>query len=101
MPIEDTEASASRAANTARQPAGPPASNAGGTGAAVSEARAQAIALEAAGLTQSQVDYFSIHLDRDDGRTVYEIEFRQGRMEYECEIDAATGAILEWDAEYD
>ena len=40
-------------------------------------------------------------LDRDDGRTVYEVEMRNGRMEYDCDIDAATGTILTWESDYD
>lgn len=57
--------------------------------------RAKAIALEHAGLTASQVIFTHASMDRDDGRTVYEIEFRQGRTEYEYKIDAASGRILE------
>ena len=37
------------------------------------------------------------HLDHDDGRMTYEIEMRKGFVEYDCEIDAQTGAILDWD----
>ena len=40
-------------------------------------------------------------LDRDDGRYVYEVEMRNGRMEYECDINAVTGVIIEWDADWD
>ena len=42
-----------------------------------------------------------IKLDNDDGRLLYEGELREGYIEYEFEIDAATGVIIEWDAEID
>ena len=37
----------------------------------------------------------------DDGRGVYEIEFYVGNTEYDSEIDAHSGAILEARAEKD
>ena len=40
-------------------------------------------------------------LDRDDGRYVYEIELRNGAAEYECDINAVTGVILDWDTDLD
>lgn len=40
-------------------------------------------------------------LDRDDGRAVYELELRSGRTEYECDIDALSGTVLKWEADYD
>lgn len=61
--------------------------------------RAKAIALEHAGLSASEARFTQVGMDREQGTTVYEIEFRQGRVEYEYKIDAATGRILdyEWD----
>ena len=47
----------------------------------LTEDQALAIALEHAGLTKEQLDFSNVHLDRDDGRWVYEIEFREGRTE--------------------
>ena len=38
-------------------------------------------------------------LDRDDGRYVYEVEMRSGRTEYDCEINAVTGVILDWEVD--
>lgn len=57
-------------------------------------ARAKASALEHAGLTDSQVRFTHVGMDREDGRVVYEVEFRQGNAEYEYKIDAETGRIL-------
>lgn len=40
-----------------------------------------------------------IELDEDDNQLVYEIEIRDGQMEYDFEIDAVTGAMLKFDQE--
>ena len=74
----------------------------GGTGSTdsgsyIGEAKAQSIALSAAGLTAGQVSRLRCHLERDDGRWEYQVEFRSGSMEYEYEIDALTGSILSRD----
>ena len=63
--------------------------------------RAKEIALEKAGLTAADVTFTETHSDYDDGRFVYEIEFRQGRTEYSAEILAADGTIISWDIDND
>ena len=63
--------------------------------------KAKSIALDHAGLKSSSVTFLKAKLDYDDGRAVYEGEMRADRMEYEFEIDAVSGAILEWDADWD
>ncbi len=45
--------------------------------------------------------YINAKLDRDDGRTVYEVDIRFGRIEFEYEIDANSGTILSRDMDYD
>ncbi len=40
-----------------------------------------------------------LSLDQDDGRLVYEGKIIHNQMEYEFEIDAHSGTILEWDVE--
>lgn len=63
----------------------------------IGKEKAKEIALEKApGAKVTDCD-----LDTDDGRSVYEIEMKNGRMEYECKIDAYTGKILTWESEYD
>ena len=63
--------------------------------------KAQEIALNHAGVGAGDAYEFEAELDHDDGVTVYEIEFKSGKMEYEYKIDAYTGAILEHEAEID
>lgn len=58
-------------------------------------------ALNHAGLSAGSVTFTKAKLENDDGISVYEIEFRQGQMEYEYTIDATKGTILEWDKDYD
>ena len=61
--------------------------------------KAKAIALKDAGL--GSATFTKAKLDTDDGIKIYDIEFRSGNMEYDYEIDAKTGTILEKDAEID
>ena len=68
----------------------------------ISSEKAQQIALENAGLSADGVTFIRTHLDYDDGRAEYEVEFYQGNMEYDYDIDAVNGTILSYDhdAEY-
>lgn len=63
----------------------------------ISEDAAKQIALETAGKTAEQVRFTKAHLDNDNGRPEWEIEFVEGGMEYEFDIDAHTSAVLEMD----
>lgn len=67
----------------------------------IDEAEAKAIALKKAGLKENEVVFTKAKLDYDDGRQVYEIEFRKDRIEYEAEIDAKDGTIIEWNVDKD
>ena len=56
---------------------------------------AKAIALADAGLTEEEVTFTKEKLDWDDGVAVYDIDFHTSDMEYEYEINAATGVIMD------
>ncbi|WP_296628250.1 PepSY domain-containing protein [uncultured Negativibacillus sp.] len=71
------------------------------TDTAVSLEQAQQLALQKAGLSDSEVTWKKLEQDEDDGRIVYELEFISGRTEYDCEIDAATGNFLKFEQEQD
>lgn len=72
-------------------------STGGNSGTIISLDEARSIALKKVpGAAASDV---RIHLDRDDGRQVYEGEIYYNQMEYEFEIDASTGTVIEWSAE--
>ena len=61
--------------------------------------RAKAIALGDAGV--SGVSFTKVKLDYEDGVKVYEVEFYKDNVEYDYEIDAATGSIRERSVEED
>lgn len=61
--------------------------------------KAKATALSHAGLKESQVTGMLVKRDYDDGRLEYEVEFWSGATEYDYTIDAATGAVLDYDVE--
>ena len=61
--------------------------------------KAKKIALKKAGLTEKDGTWKKEKTDRDDGRMTYELEFVSGEMEYDFEIDAESGSILEFEKE--
>ena len=64
-------------------------------------AKAKSVALNHAGVSEGKAYDMDIELDDEDGRLIYEVEFKFGGMEYSYEINAATGAILKHEAELD
>lgn len=62
---------------------------------------AKSAALKKAGVKDSDVIWKKLERDRENGRLVYKGEFVRGSLEYEFEIDGATGEFLEWDVEMD
>lgn len=59
-------------------------------------------ALSHAGLAAEDVYFTHTHLEFDDGRWQYDVEFHKDNVEYDYDIDALTGEILSFDhdAEY-
>ena len=67
------------------------------TGSYIGDDAAKAAALQRAGLTEDQVRWEKCELDEDDGLFSYELEFSSGQHEYECEVEAFTGEILNFE----
>ena len=64
-------------------------------------AKAKSVALNHAGVSEGKAYDMEIELDDEDGRLIYEVEFKSGGREYSYEIDASSGAILKHEAELD
>lgn len=60
---------------------------------------ARDIALTRAGVTAGRALFSKTKLDRDDGKLSWEMEFFADGTEYEIDIDAATGDILDYETE--
>ena len=71
------------------------------SGSVIGEAAAKSAALSHAGVSESDASSMRVELDRDDGYTIYEVDFRVGRMEYEYKIDAYSGTVLQAENDYD
>lgn len=67
----------------------------------ISRERAKSIALSNAGVNENNIRDFSIELDYENGKTVYEISFEVGNTDYEYEIDAISWKIVYKDIEKD
>ena len=67
----------------------------------LSKEQAQKIALEYLGLTAEQVTRMRAEFDIDDGIPQFDVEFRQGKWEFEFEIHAENGNILSYEKDYD
>ena len=67
----------------------------------ISASDAKAIVLSHAGLGESEVTFKKFKLDEDDGIYKYEVEFKKGFVEYEYEINARNGSIIDFEKEID
>lgn len=59
----------------------------------------KAIAAEHAGLSAQKVTFTQVKLEVDDGVQVYDVSFINNNIEYDYQINATTGAILEFEAD--
>jgi len=59
------------------------------------------IALDHAGVSKSEVVFDDVEFEHDDGRKMFEIEFDSSTHEYEYDINAETGKILDHEIEKD
>ena len=71
----------------------------------ISEAKAKEKALSDANLKENEVSELSVELDYNDddnnGNTIYEVSFKNGQQEFDYDIDATNGKILNKNVEID
>lgn len=79
----------------------PSAAPAASSSSTITEAEAKQIALNHAGISESETERMRVKLGRDDGVQEYEVNFYVGNREYDYDINAATGEIRSYDSEID
>jgi len=60
----------------------------------ISKSKVKEIVFKHAKVDEGKVKDLDIELDNDDGKAVYEVDFKVGTTEYDYEVDAITGLIL-------
>ncbi len=65
----------------------------------ISDSEAKSIALSDAGISEDEVDFIHVYLEYDHGIRLYNVEFYANGVEYDYEIHAVSGTILEMDSE--
>ena len=66
----------------------------------IGEAKAKTVALERAGVTESELLLYKIGLDTHQGAMVYDVEFTTDSYEFDCDVNAKTGEIVKFEKEY-
>lgn len=74
------------------------AGNEGNSASDIGMDQAKSIAASHAGLSVSDVTFSKAKLESEHGSMIYEIKFYKDGMEYEYEVDAASGEILKFDS---
>lgn len=67
----------------------------------IGEEAAKSIAFSRAGISASEATQVHVELKRENGRMVYDVDFKARGYEYDVDIDAITGAVLEFDMDAD
>lgn len=65
----------------------------------IGEEKASTLALKDVGLAENQVSHLKSKLKLDDGVWYYDVEFETIALEYEYEVEAYSGAILDCDVD--
>ncbi len=65
----------------------------------IPETKAKTIALNKAGVKEAELVKYTCEFDKDDGVASYDVSFETANYEYDVEINAVTGAILDYDKE--
>ncbi|MEG0830186.1 MAG: PepSY domain-containing protein [Anaerovoracaceae bacterium] len=65
----------------------------------IGKTKAKKIALKDAKISASSAKALKVKLEKDDGYALYEVEFRKGAKEYDYEVKATSGKILDRDVE--
>ena len=93
---DDDTAQQSTTASTAAQTTASVQTTAAAQQNVIGDAKAKQIALDrVSGAKESDLTKF--HLETDDGRQVYEGEIRYNDKEYDFEIDAVSGDVVNWE----
>lgn len=69
------------------------------SGTTITVDQAKQAALSRAGVSAGSARFTEAKFEYDDGVAVYQIDFISGTREYEVEVNATTGAIMEYDSE--
>ena len=66
----------------------------------IGEAKAKTVALERAGVTETELLIYKIGMDTHNGTMVYDVEFTTDSYEFDCDVNAKTGEIVKFEKEY-
>ena len=67
----------------------------------VTEDQALEIALKHAGVAKADASLIQVKPDVDDGMEQFDVEFHAGGTEYNYDIDAKTGRVVDYEADID